>query len=229
VTLLIALLVGCGAPSTPPPPPPAEPVAEPTAEPSPIKRGLTADELMAMDEDDGYSAATGVLENIEESLAPPEPTPDAPKAATAKVRGQPTPRRTPRPTPTPRPYSFRGWEEGVEGFEDVAREHDSRQKSVIVYFHTDWCGWCRRLERDYFDHPRFSRWLGRMPRVHINPEDGEGERAIASMFKVRGYPTFVVMPGGTTWYSRLHPFGREGKHQTVDEFLDDAREAAEKK
>ena len=214
---LAILLCACGFD---PPPPPLELPPPPTPEVTPAKEGLTAAELLAMDEDVVYTAATGVLEDIEESTAPPPPAPVAsPTPRSDSSRPQRRAAAPPRPSPTPRPYRFRGWQHGVEGFDEVADEHDQRHKTVVVYFHTDWCGWCRRLERDYFDSPRFARWLDRVPRVHINPEDGAAEREIADMFKVRGYPTFVVMPAGNTWYSRLHPFGTGGKHRTVDEFL----------
>lgn len=220
---LAMLLQGC-APEPPPAPPP--PVDTPApATPTPEPRGLTAAELLALDEEDSWGVTE--LADVEESVAPPaatpSPTPSSVDAGPARLPAA----RAPTPTPKPRPYRFTGWEEGARGFERVAREHDSRQKAVVLYFHTDWCGWCRKLERDYFAHPRFARWLRRMPRVHINPEDGEAEREIAAMLGVRGYPNFVVMPAGNTYGTRLHPFVRGGEDLSVDAFLEAAEAAAE--
>lgn len=229
-SLLVVALWGCalglGGCAGEPPPPPLPTITTPTPEATPEKKGLTAAELRAMDEDVVYTAATGVLDDIEESVAPP---PADPTPVPSVTRNRPAPRATPRPTPKPRPYRFRGWRDGVEGFDEIADEHDQRHKTVVVYFHTDWCGWCRRLERDYFADAQFARWLDRVPRVHIDPEDGAAEREIADMFDVTGYPTFIVMPAGNTWYSRLHPFGRGGKHQSPEQFLAAVEAAGEPK
>ena len=224
-TALTALLLGCSTAPAPPAPTPT-PFAVRRSEPSTPTQGLTAAELLAMDDGIAYTAGEGVRRDVVESVArtvlQEEVTPAPREAASTGRRAA----ATPRPTPTPRPYRFRGWEEGVDGFEEIARLHDERFKPVVIYFHTDWCGWCRRLERDYFEDASFSHWLSRIDRVHINPEDGQGEADIARMFKVRGYPTFVVMAAGNSKYFRLHPFGQKGAHQSPEQFLADVQEAA---
>ncbi len=219
--LLLLLLPGCPDPA--PPPSAFTPAPEPeTPEATPEKVGLTAAEVLALDADASYGVAQPE-EPVAESLAPPEqttaaPTPPPTVGASTTVAV--------RPEPTPRPYRFVGWEEGADGFERVAKEHEQRHQAVVLYFRADWCGYCKRLERDYLADPRIASWLRKMPRVHIDPSAGDEEMEIARMFRVRGYPTFAVMPPDSTWGTRLHPFRQGGEDQSPSEFLADLEEAA---
>ncbi len=80
----------------------------------------------------------------------------------------------------------------------------AQKKPVIVDFYTDWCGWCKKLDKDTYGAPEIQKrlkdgWIG----IKINPEDGtkRGTLAgksvsyadIARAFKVRGYPTLIFL------------------------------------
>lgn len=224
-TLTLLLLAACSEPApTPVEPQPGAEAIDATPEATPERAGLTAAEVLALDEGASYGVAQPE-QPVLESVAPTEAAPaEASSAPTEAVAPPPSDHR---PTPTPRPYRFVGWEEGADGFERVAKEHDERHKAVVIYFRADWCGYCKRLERDYLAHPLVAGWLRNTPKVHINPEDGDAEMEIARMFRVRGYPTFAVMPPNTTWGTRYHPFRQGGEDQTPAEFLADLKAAAE--
>ena len=49
-------------------------------------------------------------------------------------------------------------------------------------------------------------FLDRTVRVHIDPENSEGEAELATLFGVRAFPSFFVVPAGTERPERLHPF-----------------------
>ncbi len=91
---------------------------------------------------------------------------------------------------------WRGWNDGL----DRAR---SSGKPVIVNVYTDWCGWCRRMERDVYGKAEISRYLReRFVTIRLNAEASdaasyEGRRTdsqgIAQRFRVSGYPTTVFL------------------------------------
>ena len=64
------------------------------------------------------------------------------------------------------------------------------RRPVVLTFYTDWCGWCRKLERTTFTDPRFRDLSGSFVPVRVN---GDKERSLAALFRVRGYPTTVVL------------------------------------
>lgn len=65
---------------------------------------------------------------------------------------------------------------------------------MVVYFYTDWCGYCRRFEEQVLYTPEVDRFLSHvMVRVRVNPETGSQERAIANGYAVNGYPSFFLV------------------------------------
>jgi thiol:disulfide interchange protein len=65
------------------------------------------------------------------------------------------------------------------------------RKPVMIDFYTDWCGWCKRLDRTTLADARVQRALERFVVVKLNAEkDGSPE---ADRFGVRGYPTVVFL------------------------------------
>jgi thioredoxin-related protein len=80
----------------------------------------------------------------------------------------------------------------------------SQKKPVIIDFYTDWCGWCKKLDKETYAAPEIQKrlkegWVG----VKVNPEDESKKGTlngkvmsyaeIAYIFKVRGYPTIIFL------------------------------------
>lgn len=80
----------------------------------------------------------------------------------------------------------------------------SQKKPVIIDFYTDWCVWCKRLDKETYAAPEIRKrlkegWVG----VKVNPEDGSKKGTfngkvlsyaeIAYLLKVRGYPTIIFL------------------------------------
>jgi tetratricopeptide (TPR) repeat protein len=68
---------------------------------------------------------------------------------------------------------------------------------MLVYFFTDWCGYCRSFEREVLSDREVEASLGgRVIRVRLNPEVGAEEDSVAMRYGVKGYPSlFLVVLG----------------------------------
>jgi hypothetical protein len=118
-----------------------------------------------------------------------------------------------------------GWFKGAEGYERAILEREKRDAPLIVYFHTDWCTWCRRLDEEFLAHDDVAGWLNRAQRVEINPEHGDAELALAREFGIRGYPGLFVLRPGSDDPRRVHPF-RRGRTISTSQFLSELKDAA---
>jgi thioredoxin-related protein len=102
--------------------------------------------------------------------------------------------------------------------ERVQEKTKKEDKSFILFFYVDWCGYCKRLKKDFLEKPEVEQVLAKYYRVKINPETGKEEQALATKYGVHGFPNFlVVRPDGSK--VRIHPFKRGGKVWTVEEFI----------
>jgi thiol-disulfide isomerase/thioredoxin len=89
-----------------------------------------------------------------------------------------------------------GWHEGAEGYQRALEESKTSQRPLAVYFYTDWCGYCRKLERDVLTQPPMKPCLSSVIPVKVNPEDGPQERDLARKFKVSSFPRFFISRPG---------------------------------
>ena len=92
--------------------------------------------------------------------------------------------------------TWRSWDRGLE-------EARAAGRPVLVDVYTDWCGWCKRMDRDVYARADVRDYLGRrFVTVRLNAESGESvawqgrrmnARALASGFQVTGYPTTIFL------------------------------------
>lgn len=68
----------------------------------------------------------------------------------------------------------------------------SGNKYVLADVYTDWCGYCKRLDRETFENPAMMSYLNqKFVCVKVNAEQGDG-REVASRYKVNGFPCALV-------------------------------------
>jgi tetratricopeptide (TPR) repeat protein len=104
-----------------------------------------------------------------------------------------------------------GWENGADGFESALREAERDELPMIVYFNTEWCKWCRKLNESYLPNRQVQSVLEYFVKVSVNPEDGADELRLFERFGGGGYPSFFVfLPVANGQPSKLSPFRKDG-------------------
>lgn len=86
------------------------------------------------------------------------------------------------------------WYEGADGMERAIAEARQHEKPLIVYFRTDWCGYCRQFENELLATEEVEIFMNKVVRVTINPETGPREADLANMYGVQGFPAIFVHP-----------------------------------
>ncbi len=92
--------------------------------------------------------------------------------------------------------AWRSWDTGL-------REAGSSGRPVLVDVYTDWCGWCKRMDRDVYARADVQDYLARkFVTVKLNAESGDAahyqgrtytSRTLAARFGVTGYPTTLFL------------------------------------
>ena len=98
--------------------------------------------------------------------------------------------------PRPEAPQWRSWNDGVS-------EAASRGLPILVDVYTDWCGWCKRMDRDVYARDDVREYLGKhFVAVKLNAESATearvGDRtltarALAQQLRVSGYPTTIFL------------------------------------
>jgi len=120
-------------------------------------------------------------------------------------------------------YGFPGWESGVIGHELALAAAQEEERPLILYFHIDSSIWNDRMNDEYLATYEVDEFLKDIPRVHINPDEGDTESALAIQYSVDQYPAFLVLiPSFNTKPQRIHPFSDQD--MTQEEFLNKIKE-----
>jgi thioredoxin-related protein len=86
---------------------------------------------------------------------------------------------------------------------DGLRQAAARHRPVLVDVYTDWCGWCKRMDRDVYARPEIQDYLAqrfvvvRLDAESSEPAAYEGHKhtgqSLAARFRVSGYPTTIFL------------------------------------
>ncbi len=81
------------------------------------------------------------------------------------------------------------WEHNFERALEHAKKNN---KLVMVDLYTDWCGWCKKLDRDVYKDKKVEEKLAKdFISVKINPEATASGAKLARQFGTRGFPHIV--------------------------------------
>ncbi len=93
------------------------------------------------------------------------------------------------------------WEKSLEA---ALQRAGKEKKLVMVFFYTDWCGWCRRMDQNTFADARVQAELTRLVPVRLNAE-GNG-RAEAARFRVNSFPVIAFLDATGRQVARIPGF-----------------------
>ena len=92
--------------------------------------------------------------------------------------------------------NWRSWDAGL-------RDAAASGRPVLVDVYTDWCGWCKRMDRDVYERADIQAYLGRkFVTVKLDAEGNDAahyegraftSRTLAARFGVTGYPTTMFL------------------------------------
>ncbi len=95
--------------------------------------------------------------------------------------------------------------EGAPAFADVLARAKKDGKPVFIDFQVSWCSWCRKLETDVFAKPSVGELMKGFVNVSYDAEKGLGKE-LAERFRVRGFPTLVIVDAGGSEIDRIEGF-----------------------
>lgn len=92
-------------------------------------------------------------------------------------------------------------------FEEAIAANAKNPKMILVDVYTDWCGWCKKMDKDTFTDPRvIAHFQKNFYAVKLNAEDTNrkfpfmgktfSEAEMAASMRVNSYPNFVVIEPG---------------------------------
>ena len=86
-------------------------------------------------------------------------------------------------------------------FDEALAAASTSRTLVMVDFYTDWCTWCKHLDKDTFSDAAVQAELAGLVAIKVNAE--KGGKALAARFKIDGYPTVVFTDGAGVEVDRL--------------------------
>jgi len=76
-------------------------------------------------------------------------------------------------------------------YDDGMAEARQSGKSVVIYFHADWCTYCVRMQKETFTHDSVIDFMN--SKVVAVKVDVDREKKVARSFGVRGLPATVLL------------------------------------
>lgn len=121
---------------------------------------------------------------------------------------------SPSATTPPHPASPADTVLNWKNFPEGIAEAEATGKKIMLFIYTDWCGYCRKFQREVYTEPDIIEYLNQnFAIVKINAESEQKmtfknmeftEAELALSLKVTGFPTHVFMEPGGEKLNLLH-------------------------
>ncbi|MCG8312596.1 MAG: thioredoxin family protein [Pseudomonadales bacterium] len=89
-------------------------------------------------------------------------------------------------------YNNSKWYTNVTGYYQALRMSKRYKTPVFIYYQADWCGYCRRLEKNLLYRPETQAALNKVIKVKITPDNSLKEHTLSKEMGVTGYPTVLI-------------------------------------
>jgi thiol:disulfide interchange protein len=86
-------------------------------------------------------------------------------------------------------------------FDEALARARREKKILLVDVYTDWCGWCKKLDKEVFSDTRVAEAARGLVAIRVNAEEG-GEK-VAQRFDVQGFPTILFVDGSGSIVKRI--------------------------
>ena len=120
-------------------------------------------------------------------------------------------------------YNDRAWLEDTAGHAQAVELQSRLEQPLLIFFHADWNDGCQFLWKELLDTQDFKNRARNVIKLKINPEHGKDEGLLANKYRLRKYPTTMVIdqPNAKPRYLDLFywSFGRM-KTPSVDYAMD---------
>ncbi len=101
------------------------------------------------------------------------------------------------------------WYKKASSFKKIEKAAKKKDEPYILFFYTDWCGYCKKMNKKYLSNAEVKKILSKHYRIKIKTDGSEKAKALADEKGVHGVPDFrIVYPDGRS--IRLHPFKKGG-------------------
>ena len=107
--------------------------------------------------------------------------------------------------------------------EEAYALNQKQPRKIFVDVYTDWCGWCKRMDKDTFSNSEVAEYVGKnYYAVKLNAESDRSfklgqadttERQVARQLGVSGYPTVVFI------YEDFRTIEPVSGYQQPDQFM----------
>ena len=110
-------------------------------------------------------------------------------------------------------------------FEEAIAANAQNPKMILVDVYTDWCGWCKKMDKETFTDPKVVEYINsKFYAVKMNAEDTKrtfefmgktyNEAQMAAAMRVNSYPNFVIIE------PKLQNIAQLPGYRAPTEFLD---------
>jgi thioredoxin-related protein len=116
-------------------------------------------------------------------------------------------------------------------FDSGLAEAKKTSKKIMLDIYTDWCGWCKRLDKDTYSNEKVVEYLNRRyVAIKLNAESntkvsfGDStytETGLARSFGVGGYPTIMFFDSDAKPINRIPGYVNAEKFLPIIKFIGD--------
>jgi len=120
------------------------------------------------------------------------------------------------------------WVKYDKGLVLAAKEN----KPILIDFYTNWCGWCKKMDRETFSNDSVAQYLNdRFITVRVNAESNEmlatgngslSEKDLSRSFGVRGYPTYWFLKSNGEKINNISGYSPPDRFITVLKYIGDS-------